>query len=81
VLTPWTSIFIDMDNRPDVKVQITTAGELHLQNISNNSWNVETPSGKIRVVNVNDSLPARPGLKISFGTSIEGAPNAKAEVV
>jgi serine/threonine protein kinase len=81
VLTPWTSIFIDMDNRPDVKVQLTTAGELHLQNISNNSWNVETPSGKIRVVNVNDSLPARPGLKISFGTSIEGAPNAKAEVV
>ena len=81
VLTPWTNIFIDYDNKPDIKVQITTAGELHLQNISTNSWNVETPSGKIRVVTVNDSLPARPGLKISFGTSVEGAPNAKAEVM
>ena len=80
VLTPGTCLYIDMDNLPDIKVQISSSGEMLLQNVSTNSWNVETPSGKIRQVNVNDCLPARPGLKISFGTSIEGAPNAKAEV-
>lgn len=80
-LTPGTCLFIDVDNKPDVKVQIGSNGEMMLQNVSTNSWNVETPSGKIRVVNVNDCLPARPGLKISFGTSIEGAPNSRAEVV
>lgn len=80
VLTPGTCLYIDMDNRPDIKVQISSSGEMMLQNVSTNSWNVETPSGKIRQVNVNDCLPARAGLKISFGTSIEGAPNAKAEV-
>lgn len=80
VLTPGTNVFIDMDNIVDMKIQTATNGEMMLQNVSNNSWSVETPSGKIRVVNVNDFLPARPGLKISFGSSIEGAPNAKAEV-
>ncbi len=80
VLTPGTCLFIDMDNKPDIKVQTSSSGEMMLQNVSTNSWNVETPSGKIRQVNVNDCLPARPGLKISFGSSIEGAPNAKAEV-
>ena len=81
ILTPGTNIFVDMDNQPDIKVQTSQDGEMLLQNISNNSWNVETPSGKIRVVKVNDWLPARPGLKIAFGTSIEGAPNARAEIV
>ena len=80
VLTPGTCLFIDMDNKPDIKVQTSSSGEMMLQNVSTSSWNVETPSGKIRQVNVNDCLPTRPGLKISFGTSIEGAPNAKAEV-
>lgn len=80
VLTPGTCLFIDMDNKPDIKVQTSSSGEMMLQNVSTSSWNVETPSGKIRQVNVNDCLPTRSGLKISFGTSIEGAPNAKAEV-
>ena len=80
VLTPGTCLFIGMDNKPDIKVQTSSSGEMMLQNVSTSSWNVETPSGKIRQVNVNDCLPTRPGLKISFGTSIEGAPNAKAEV-
>ena len=80
VLTPGTSLFIDMDNLPDIKIQTSSSGEMMLQNVSTNSWSVETPSGKIRVVNVNDCLPARPGLKISFGSSIEGAKNAKAEL-
>jgi hypothetical protein len=80
VLTPGTCLYIDMDNLPDIKIQNSNSGEMMLQNVSTNSWNVETPSGKIRQVNVNDCLPARPGLKISFGSSIEGALNAKAEV-
>lgn len=79
-LTLGTSIYIDMDNKADIKVQ-ANSNELLLQNTATNSWNVETPSGKIRIVNMNDCLPARPGLKISFGASIEGAPNAKAEVI
>ena len=81
ILTPGTNIFVDMDYQPDIKVQTSQDSEMLLQNIYNNSWNVETPSGKIRVVKVNDWLPARPGLKIAFGTSIEGAPNARAEIV
>lgn len=65
-LTPCTEIFIDNDNTPDAVVRLDANGLMLLQNISSDSWTVETPSGKIKTVVSQDVMPVREGLKITF---------------
>lgn len=71
-LTKGTEIFIDTDNIPDGKVAIDTAGTVLVQNVSPDNWTVETASGKVKVVEPQGYMPAKPGLKIKL--SIHNVP-------
>lgn len=81
VLTENTSIFLDRDNIPDALVISSPKnnGELAIKNISNTSWSVETPSGKIKLVVPQDVMPVKVGLKINFG--VFGNENYKGEII
>lgn len=76
-LTKNTEIFIDNDNIPDGIVTTDNSGFLLLENISPDSWTVETPSGKLKTVGPKEVLPVKEGLKITF--RIHGMPY-KAEI-
>lgn len=65
-LTNKTEIFIDNDNVPDAVVTVDTNKVLLLQNISNDKWTVETPSGKVKTVEPQGVMPVKAGLKITF---------------
>ena len=83
ILTAGTKLYIDNDNTPDAEVDFfpTDKNLLVIRNLSEASWNVDTPSGKVKVVNPKEFLPILPGLKISFGSSIKGAIGAKGEII
>ena len=83
ILTPGTKLYIDNDNTPDAEVDFypTDKNLLVIRNLAEASWNVDTPSGKVKVVNPKEFLPILPGLKISFGSSIKGAVGAKGEII
>lgn len=69
-LTPNTTVYIDDDNNPDIKV-ISVPGDkypVQLQNITKENWVVETQSGKIKSIEPGACVPVRPGLKLSIGT-------------
>lgn len=73
-LTPQTKVFLDMDNKPDIQV-ISVKGDkypVQLHNITINNWTVETPSGKLKVVEPNNTMPVKAGLKVNFGGTIKG---------
>lgn len=82
VLTPGTKLYIDNDNIPDGVVDVFPNDNklLVVRNLTSSSWHVDTPSGKVKVVGPGDFMPVLNGLKISFGSSIQGAPGAKAEI-
>ena len=82
ILTPGTKLYIDNDNLADgvVDVYPTNKDLFIIRNLASSSWHVDTPSGKVKVVEPNDFMPVLNGLKISFGTSVKGAPNAKGEI-
>lgn len=82
ILTPKTKLFIDKDNTPDAEVDFfpTDKRLLILRNLTNGTWNVDTPKGKVKVVKPNEFMPILNGLKISFGTSLPNDPNAKGEI-
>ena len=65
-LTNKTEIFIDNDNVPDAVVTVDANKVLLLQNISNDKWTVETPSGKVKTVDPQGVMPVKAGLKITF---------------
>ena len=65
-LTNNTAIYIDEDNTPDGVVTTDSNGFMLIQNISTETWTVETPSGKIKTVAQNEILPVKEGLKITF---------------
>lgn len=65
-LTNRTEIFIDNDNVPDAVVTVDANNVLLLQNISNDKWTVETPSGKVKTVEPQGVMPVKAGLKITF---------------
>lgn len=65
-LTNGTEIFIDNDNVPDAVVTIDANRFILIQNISNDKWMVETPSGKVKIVEPQGIMPAKVGLKITF---------------
>lgn len=83
VLTPATKLYVDNDNIADGEVDVFPKDhKLNIiRNLSPAAWHVDTPSGKVKVVAPNDFMPVLPGLKISFGSSIKGAPNAKGEII
>ena len=74
LLTPKTKVYVDMDNKPDIQV-INVPGDrypIQLRNITTNNWVVETPSGKIRSVEPNMSMPVKAGLKVNLTAAIKG---------
>lgn len=71
-LTKGTEIFIDTDNIPDGKVVVDAAGTMLIQNVSPDQWVVETASGKVKQVDPQGYMPAKPGLKIKL--SIHNVP-------
>ena len=83
ILTAGTKLYIDNDNTPDAEVDFfpTDKNLLVIRNLTEASWNVDTPSGKVKVVAPGEFLPILNGLKISFGSSIKGAPGAKGEII
>lgn len=83
ILTPGTKLYIDNDNIPDGKVDVFQNDKnlCIIRNLTDSSWHVDTPSGKVKVVEQNDFMPVLNGLKISFGSSIKGAPGAKGEII
>ncbi len=83
IITPGTKLYIDNDNIADAEVDVfpNDARLLIIRNLTNANWNVDTPSGKVKVVKPNDFMPVLNGLKISFGSSIKGAPGVKAEII
>ena len=83
ILTAGTKLYIDNDNIPDAEVDFFPSDKnlLVIRNLTQSSWNVDTPSGKVKVVKPNEFLPILNGLKISFGSSIKGATGAKGEVI
>ena len=83
VLTAGTKLYIDNDNIPDAEVDFFPSDKnlLVIRNLTSSSWNVDTPSGKVKVVKPKEFLPILNGLKISFGSSIKGAIGVKGEVI
>lgn len=77
-LTPKTEIFIDNDNTPDAIVNTDANGVLLIQNVSSEKWSVETPSGKVKIVDPQGMMPAKAGLKITF--TVNGVP-FKGEII
>jgi serine/threonine protein kinase len=74
LLTPGTKLFVDMDNKPDVQV-IAIPGDkypIQLKNITTTNWTVETPSGKLKSVEPNQTMPVKAGLKVSLGGTTKG---------
>ena len=83
ILTAGTKLYIDNDNIPDAEVDFFPSDKnlLVIRNLTQSSWNVDTPSGKVKVVNPNEFLPILNGLKISFGSSVKGIVGAKGEII
>lgn len=74
LLTPKTRLYLDIDNKPDVLV-VGTPGDRYaavLQNTTDYDWMVETPSGKLKPVAPNQTMPVKSGLKITFTSSLKG---------
>ena len=81
-LTPGTKLYIDNDNVADGVVGTFPSDKnlMIIRNYATSSWHIDTPSGKVKVVEPNDFMPVLNGLKISFGASIKVSPNAKGEI-
>lgn len=68
LLTPGTQLFIDNDNIPDCLVEKNPSDSsmMLIKNISPNAWTAETPSGKLKIVQPNECVPVKKGIKITF---------------
>ena len=67
-------VYIDKDNKPDIQV-IPVPGDkypVQLKNISSSNWTVETPSGKLKSVEANQTMPVKAGLKINLTGTTKG---------
>ncbi|MBR0264967.1 MAG: serine/threonine protein kinase [Prevotella sp.] len=74
LLTPNTKIYVDLDNKPDIQV-INLPGDkypVQLRNITSNKWTVETPSGKLKAIEPNMTMPVKAGLKVSISGASKG---------
>ena len=74
ILTPNTKLYIDNDNSADglVVVNPQDTSMMLIQNITNNKWTAETPSGKIKEVEPKGFMPVKAGIKISFSSTSKG---------
>ena len=68
ILTDGNCLFIDRDDTPDMRVVHTTQdpNTLLIQNLMQTDIEVQTPSGKIRIVKTNECLPVKPGLQLKL---------------
>ena len=68
ILTDGNCLFIDRDDTPDMRVVHTTQdpNTLLVQNLMQTDIEVQTPSGKIRIVKTNECLPVKPGLQLKL---------------
>ena len=74
LLTPNTKVYVDLDNKPDIQV-VNVPGDkypVHLQNITTTKWTVETPSGKLKAIEPNMTMPVKAGLKVSISGTNKG---------
>lgn len=65
-LTPKTELYIDSSNDVDGVVTTDSNGIALIKNVSKEDWTVETPSGKIKIVQPHTCMPVKEGLKITF---------------
>lgn len=74
LLTPSTKAYVDMDNKPDMLVTKVPGDRYptQLRNLTSSKWVVETPSGKIRTVEPNMTMPVKAGLKVSLAGTLKG---------
>lgn len=74
LLTKDTKLYVDFDNNPDARVAINPQDRnmLLLQNLTKEKWTAETPSGKIKVVEPNEFMPVKHGIKIGFNALCKG---------
>ena len=74
ILTPNTKLYIDNDNLADALVVSNPHDKsmLLIQNISNQKWTAETPSGKVKEVEPKGFMPVKAGIKISFSNVSKG---------
>lgn len=77
ILTPSTKLYIDNDNVADAVICLNPQDKstLLIQNISNQKWIAETPSGKIKEVEPKGYMPVKSGIKITF------SPTSKGEII
>ena len=74
LLTPGTRVYVEMGNKPDIQVISVPDNRypVQLKNLSSVNWTVETPSGKLKVVEPNQTMPVKVGLKVSLGRTCKG---------
>lgn len=74
LLTNHTKLYLDYDNTADARVVThpQDANLMLIQNISNDTWTAETPSGKVKSVAPKELMPVKPGIKISFSSTSKG---------
>lgn len=68
LLTPNTRIYIDLDNNPDIEV-FSVPGDrypVQLRNLTPFKWTAETPSGRLRAIEPQGTMPVKAGLKVSI---------------
>lgn len=73
-LTNKTQLYLDYDNTPDARVAVhpQDSSLLLIQNLSQDTWTAETPSGKVKSVAPKELMPVKPGIKISFSSTCKG---------
>lgn len=73
-LTNKTQLYLDYDNTPDARVAVhpQDSSLLLIQNLSQDTWTAETPSGKVKSVASKELMPVKPGIKISFSSTCKG---------
>ena len=61
------------DIKPDARVLLNPKNQgLYVQNASNVTWTVDTPSGKTVYVEHAEVMPVKPGLRIRFNQNVDG---------
>lgn len=68
ILTPKSRVYINEGTTHDAIVGLSPKDNttLTLTNVSNDQWSVETPSGKVRLLNSKETMPVLNGMKITF---------------
>ena len=70
-LTPGTVFYLGYDNTPTARI-VTVPGDkypVQIQNMTSEKWTVETPSGKLKSIEPNGTMPVKAGLKVSFDSN------------